>query len=195
MVMHYRPITENHFLKFSYPVLPFPVGNCCWVFFVCLSRFGPSVVLKQVVQIHYVPKSFRVRYTALTDSKNSFKKDYGKCSRIAKFRRNLQDSDQKTCPNPQEILGIVLTDCKMSWTKTSLNCQEILGIGVHKFHKCLGTRGFGLNNCLKSQAILAVCSRTAKTPRCGLKTVRTFRHCRGCVPKLQNTLATCMICL
>ena len=28
-----------------------------------------------------------------------------------------------------------------------------------------------------------MCSRTVKTPRCGLKTVRSFRNCRGCVPK------------
>ena len=80
-------------------------------------------------------------------------KTYKKRSRIAKFQRNLQDSDQQACPNPQEILGIVLTDCNLIRTKTSLNRQEILAIGVHKFHKCLEPRGFGLNNCLKSQAI------------------------------------------
>ena len=51
---------------------------------------------------------------------------------------------------------------------------------VHKFHKCLETRGFGLNNRLKAQAIFGSVLRTAKTPRCGLNifTVRTFRNCR-----------------
>ena len=40
-----------------------------------------------------------------------------------------------------------------------------------------------------------LCSWTAKTPRCGLKTVRTFRSCRGCVAKLQNALENSTTCM
>ena len=96
LVMHYQPITEHNFLKLFVRFLPIPVGNCCLVFSVCLSRFGSSNSLRPI------------RYTALTDGKQSSQKTTeSERSRIAKFRRNLQDSDQKTCPNPQEILGIV----------------------------------------------------------------------------------------
>ena len=74
LVMYYRPITENNFLKLIIRFLPFPVGNCCWVLSVSLSRFGSSVVLKQVVQTNRIPKSVRIHYTALTDDKQSSQK-------------------------------------------------------------------------------------------------------------------------
>ena len=38
LVTHFRAITEIYFLKLIIWLLPFLVGSCCWVFFVCLSR-------------------------------------------------------------------------------------------------------------------------------------------------------------
>ena len=74
LVMHYRPITENNCSEINFRFLPFPVGNCCWVFFVCLSRFGTSAVLNQIVQIHCVPKMCPNTHTALMDSNQSSQK-------------------------------------------------------------------------------------------------------------------------
>ena len=38
LVIHYRSITEINFQKLIIWLLPFLAGNCCWVFFVRLSR-------------------------------------------------------------------------------------------------------------------------------------------------------------
>ena len=48
----------------------------------------------------------------------------------------------------------MLADWRINWTKTSLNRQEILGIVFTNFTNAAPeARGFGLNNCLKSQAV------------------------------------------
>ena len=48
LVVHYRPITENYFLKLMIRFLPFPVGICCWVFFEMPKTrgFGLNTCLK-----------------------------------------------------------------------------------------------------------------------------------------------------
>ena len=111
--MRYQPITENNSSKINYPVFTVSGCSCCWVFFMCLSRFGPSAVLKQIVQIHCVPKSVRIRHTALMDSKTILSKNYGRRSRIQQnSEATPRIRTQKPVANPQEIIGIVLTDCK-----------------------------------------------------------------------------------
>ena len=84
------------------------------------------------MQIHCVPQGSVGTLRCAHKQQEILSKNYGKRSRIAKFQRNLQDPDKKACPNPQEVLGIMLTDCKINWTKTSLNRQEILGIAFTK---------------------------------------------------------------
>ena len=110
-------------------------------------------------------------------------KNYGKLSRIAKFRRNLQESDQKTCPNPQEIIGIVLTDCKSigpeplwivmpgnSWLWT----EQLSEVSSNCWQCALGLQ--------KLQDVDWQLSDLS-----GI--------CRSCLPKLQNALENFTICM
>ena len=72
---------------------------------------------------------------------------------------------------------------QINWTRTSLNRH------AWKLVDLDWTIVWSLKQ------FLAVCSRTAKTPRCGLKIVGSFRNCWGCVPKLQNALENSTICM
>ena len=142
--------------------------------------FGPSAVLKQIVRIHCAPKSVRIRHTALMDSKQSSQKNYGKRSRTAKFRRKIQDSDPKACPNPQEIIGLYLQIAKLDQNLSESSCLE--------------TRGFGLNKCLKSQAIFGSVLSDCKNSQMWTENCPIFQNYRGCVP-LQNALENSTICM
>ena len=48
-VVHYRPIAKNNFSEMNNRLLPFPIGNRCWVFLSVWKGFALSAILEQVV--------------------------------------------------------------------------------------------------------------------------------------------------
>ena len=147
LVMHYRPITDNNFSEINYLVLPFPVGNGCWVFSVCLSRFGPSALLKQIVHIHWIPKSVWIRYTALMDSKKSsqkLRKAVTDCKVLKEPPGFGPKSLSESSGNPRDCAYRLQKSLDQNLSESSRTPRYY----VHKFHKCLETRGFGLKNCV-----------------------------------------------
>ena len=108
--MHYRPITEHNFSEINYPV--FTISG--WQLLLGLLCVSIQVWSLSCLEANCA-NSLRPKICPNTPHRAHgqhaiLSKNYGKRSWIAKFQRNLQDSDQKACPNPQ--VGIVLIDCK-----------------------------------------------------------------------------------
>ena len=117
----------------------------------CLSRFGPSAVLRQIVQIHCVPKSVRIRHTALMDSKQSSQK-------TMESAHGLQNSEGTSRIRTQEPVRILKKSQRL-YLQIANQLDQNLSESL-----CLKTRGFGLNKCLKSQAIFGSVLSKQKLP-------------------------------
>ena len=105
-----------------------------------LSRFGPSAVLKQIMQIHCMPKSVRVRPTALMDSKRSSQKT----TESAHGLQSSEGTSRLRTKKPVRILRESQGWCLQIANQLDQNLSE---------SSCLATCGVGLNNCLTLKTI------------------------------------------